>query len=221
MKYKTKRGNWHIENKPIVFEYFNGICQECKIKLEIVGKWDIHHFHYHYHGKLYETGALELIKNNVITLLCRPCHDVKHTAVDPNNPKHLENKYPCEECGKNERGIFDRKKNEKLEKLLCRKCFQKWRLSNVDLLLEVCENCGQKELGLTALMKAEGLDRLLCRLCLKQKRTEYLGKYEKCEICGKHEGGLTRRKEKFALEKLLCVRCFDNHKNGVSQGSLF
>ncbi|MGQ3015004.1 MAG: hypothetical protein ACT6QS_14940 [Flavobacteriales bacterium] len=220
MKHKIKRRNWHKDNRPVVFEYFGGICQECKLQLTPIDKWDIHHIHYHYHGKLYETGALELIEKKVITLLCRPCHNVRHTAIDPDNPHHLENKYPCEECGKNERGIFDRKKNENLEKLLCRKCFQKWRATNLNLL-EICENCGQKELGLTMVMKAESLDKLLCRLCLKQKRAEYLGKYEKCEICGKHEGGLTRRKENYNLEKLLCVRCFEYHRKGVSQGSLF
>jgi hypothetical protein len=98
------------------------------VKKKIITKWDVHHLHYDINktsikGKLYETDAKTLIEHNVITLLCRPCHDIEHTAKDPNNPQHLENKYPCEICGRNERGIFSRKRNEKLDKLICRKCF--------------------------------------------------------------------------------------------------
>jgi len=122
---KQKRRQWHTDHKDFVFEHFNGTCQTCNIKInKLTTKWDVHHFHYNYHGRLYDTPALELIENKVITLICRPCHDKEHTAADPDNPQHGENKYPCENCGRLERGIFDRKKGEKLDKLLCRKCFR-------------------------------------------------------------------------------------------------
>jgi late competence protein required for DNA uptake (superfamily II DNA/RNA helicase) len=70
---------------------------------------------------------MELIENGIITLVCRPCHDIIHTAKDINNPNRslLENKAACEFCGKLERGIFDRKKTCDIDKLLCRKCFLK------------------------------------------------------------------------------------------------
>ena len=121
---KQKRRQWHKDNRDFVFNYFDGTCQVCKNKInKLTTKWDIHHFHYHYKNRLYDTDAKELIENNVITLICRPCHDKEHTAKDPDNPQHLENKFPCEMCGRLERGIFDRKKGEGLDKLLCRKCF--------------------------------------------------------------------------------------------------
>ena len=220
MSGKAKRRKWHKESKPIVFDFFKGTCQSCNRQLCSTDKWDIHHFHYNYNGKLYDTPALELIENKVITLLCRPCHDIRHTAIDPTNRQHLENKFPCEKCGKVERGIFDRKKNQNLDKLLCRDCFHLWRKRNPELL-EVCENCGQKELRLTARKQSEHLNKLLCKLCFKQKRTDYLDRFEKCEVCGKFEGGLSKRKEKEVLKKLLCLRCFENAKHGVIQGSLF
>ncbi len=120
---KQKRRKWHQDNRPIVFKHFNGICQECNLPIQT--KWDIHHYIYNYkHGKLYENPALELIEKNIITLVCRPCHDNIHTAADPTNKKQLENKAPCEVCGRVERGIFDRKRNQKLERLLCRDCWQ-------------------------------------------------------------------------------------------------
>jgi len=220
MSNKSKRREWHKDNKPIVFGHFNGTCQNCQRQLTSNDKWDIHHIHYNYHGKLYDTIALELIENKVITLLCRPCHDIRHTAIDPEHPQNLENKAPCEKCGKVERGIFDRKKNQKLEKLLCKICFQQWKKIN-PTLLEICENCGQKEPGLTARKQSVNLDKLLCKPCFKQKRANYLFGFEKCSICGKLEGGLTKRKEREQLSKLLCSRCFELDKHGVSQGSLF
>ncbi|HAH26160.1 MAG TPA: hypothetical protein DCL77_20755 [Prolixibacteraceae bacterium] len=123
-KGKQIRRQWHIDNRDYVFNYFNGICQFCfKPIHRLTTKWDIHHIHYHYKNELYKTPAKELIENKVITLICRPCHDKEHTAVDPENPQRLENKYPCDNCGKLERGIFARKKGENLDKLLCRKCF--------------------------------------------------------------------------------------------------
>jgi|SRR5690554_215825 len=119
---KQKKRKWHLDNKPFVFEYFNKTCQECKKPIN--GKWDIHHLTYHYkHGKLYESPAMELIENEIITLVCRPCHNIIHTADDPSNKQHNENKAPCEICGRIERGIFDRKKGENLDKLLCRRCW--------------------------------------------------------------------------------------------------
>ena len=122
---KQKRLQWHADNKDFVFDYFDGTCQVCNNKIDkLTTTWDVHHLHYHYKNRLYDTPAKELIENNVITLLCRLCHDKEHTAIDPENPQHLENKYPCENCGRLERGIFDRKKGEKLDKLLCRKCFR-------------------------------------------------------------------------------------------------
>lgn len=123
---KQNRRRWHIENKPFVYEYYKGICQEC-LKL-VNDKWDIHHLSYNYkHGKLYETHAMELIENNIITLVCRTCHNKIHTADDPENKQHMENKAPCEICGRVERGIFDRKKSENLDKLLCRKCWLNYK----------------------------------------------------------------------------------------------
>jgi 5-methylcytosine-specific restriction endonuclease McrA len=122
---KQKRRQWHKENKDFVFEHFNGVCQYCLKPInKLLTKWDVHHIHYHYKNKLYETPAIELIENNIIVLICRPCHDKEHTAVDPENPQHLENKYPCENCGKVERGVFDRKRGANLDKLLCKKCFK-------------------------------------------------------------------------------------------------
>ena len=124
MTTKQKRRKWHDDNRDFVFDYFGGTCQVCKSKINIhITKWDVHHFHYNYKNRLYDTNAEELIENNVITLICRPCHDIEHTAKDSENPQHLENKFPCEICGRLERGIFDRKRGEMLDKLLCRKCF--------------------------------------------------------------------------------------------------
>lgn len=82
---------------------------------------------YDYGGKLYDALANELIEKNIITLVCRPCHNQIHTAKNNENPIHnkfiLENRGTCEICGRNERGIFDRKRHQNLEKLTCRVCF--------------------------------------------------------------------------------------------------
>ncbi len=118
---KVKRGNWHRDNRQFVFDYFKGVCQTCK--QGITTKWDIHHLHYNYKNILYDTSAKELIENNVITLICRYCHNIEHTAKDITNPKQYENRGSCEICGTNEYGIFGRKIQQQLEKLLCRKCF--------------------------------------------------------------------------------------------------
>jgi len=124
MTNKKKRGLWHKKYKTFVFNYFKGICQVCQKPIQ--EKCDIHHLHYDYKGKLYETEALELIENNVITLVCRTCHNQLHTAIN-NVPVHdkftLHNRFNCEICGRNERGILDRKNQQKLEKMMCRKCF--------------------------------------------------------------------------------------------------
>jgi len=122
---KQKKGLWHKKNRPAVFSYFKGICQVCKTSIQ--EKWDIHHLHYDYKGKLYETDALELIENNVIILICRPCHNEVHTASDANNPIHnkftIQNRFNCEVCGRNERGMLDRKRGMQLDRLMCRRCF--------------------------------------------------------------------------------------------------
>lgn len=133
---KQDKKKWHLENRDIVFNFFNGICQNCNLLInKNLMLWDVHHLHYHYKNRLYQTGALELIENNIITLVCRTCHDKIHTAVDKDNPQHLENKYNCERCGKLEYGIFDRKKTQNLDKLLCRSCFLSLKKNNNNLSL--------------------------------------------------------------------------------------
>jgi hypothetical protein len=127
MKNKQIKRNWHKQNKNFVYNYFKKICQVCKKSIELGTKWDIHHLQYNYHKKIYETDAKELIEQNIIILICRKCHNEIHTAKDNNNPIHnqftIENRGICELCNRNEHGIFNRKKCEKLEKLLCRKCY--------------------------------------------------------------------------------------------------
>jgi hypothetical protein len=127
MTKKQIKKNWHKENRPIVYNHFNGICQECHKKINVTDLWDIHHLTYNYKNKLYETDAIELIENNIIILICRKCHNYVHTAKDNNNPVHdkytIENIGKCEICGRNEYRIFDRKRCEKLDKLMCRNCY--------------------------------------------------------------------------------------------------
>jgi hypothetical protein len=124
MATKNEKRKWHSENRPYVFEHFKGICQFCNSQInKHQSYWDIHHLTYHYNKPLYETEANELIENKIITLICRPCHNIEHTAKDPQNPQHLENQYYCEKCGRLERGILQRKKLQNLEMILCRKCF--------------------------------------------------------------------------------------------------
>jgi hypothetical protein len=141
MKFKVIKKNWHRTNKNFVFNYFNGICQVCKLEInKNLTKFDIHHLHYNMNktpikSRLYETDAKTLIENNVIVLICRKCHDIEHTAIDNQNPKQLENKTNCEICGKLEYGIFGRKKHQKLNQLLCRKCFLNPKLFNPNQLL--------------------------------------------------------------------------------------
>ena len=130
---KQKRRKWHEENKMLVFEHFDGVCQICLNP--IVSKWDVHHLSYSYERKLYQTPALELIEKGIITLLCRPCHNKEHTASDPKNPKRMENTAACEICGNFERGIFDRKRNLNLGQLLCKKCFRNQKKGVVQLSL--------------------------------------------------------------------------------------
>lgn len=121
---KQKRRAWHEANKPIVYAHFGGICQYCKLPIGANGpKWDVHHLSYHYHNRLYDTPAPELIAAGVITLICRLCHNKEHTAADPKNPQHGENRACCERCGVSERGIMERKKSAQLPQLLCRQCF--------------------------------------------------------------------------------------------------
>lgn len=124
---QTIKRNWHKQNRFFVYNYFEKICQVCKNIIPIHKKWDIHHLQYNYHKKIYETDAKELIENNIIILICRECHNIEHTAKDNNNPLHnkftIENTGKCELCGRYEYGIYGRKIGEKLEKLLCRKCY--------------------------------------------------------------------------------------------------
>jgi hypothetical protein len=128
MSRKGIKRQWHIDNKPYVWDHFKGVCQECKLSIPDNIKWDIHHIKYSFKTvSVYSVPASELIPLNIITLVCRPCHDQIHTASDINNPGRLENKAPCEFCGRAERGMFDRKRSEKLDKLLCRTCFLNYR----------------------------------------------------------------------------------------------
>lgn len=121
---KQKRRAWHDANRSVVYTHFGGICQYCHLPIGANGpKWDVHHLTYHYHNRLYDTPADELIAANVVTLICRQCHTQEHTATDPNTPQHLENRASCERCGISERGIMDRKKHMNLPRLLCRQCF--------------------------------------------------------------------------------------------------
>jgi hypothetical protein len=121
----SKRRLWHQNNRDYVYSHFKGVCQYCFNS--VIGKWDIHHLSYDYGGKLYDVLAKELIENNIITLVCRPCHNKIHTAKDNQNPIHnkfvLENRGNCEICGRNERGVYKRKIHQNLEKLTCRVCF--------------------------------------------------------------------------------------------------
>jgi hypothetical protein len=132
MKKKHIKKLWHIKNRSIVYNHFSGICQVCNKKINQNEKWDIHHITYDYFGKLYETEALELIKNKIIILICRKCHTEEHTAKDNLNPIHnkykLENIGKCEYCGRLEHRIYDRKRGMNLEKLTCRNCFLKNKL---------------------------------------------------------------------------------------------
>lgn len=130
---KQKRRKWHSENKASVFKYFDGVCQICFRKIDT--KCDVHHLSYSYEGKLYETSAIELIEKGIITLVCRPCHNKIHTADDPLNPQHLENTAACENCGKFEKGIFDRKRIIGLSQLLCKQCYRNKRNGVTQLTL--------------------------------------------------------------------------------------
>ncbi len=124
MLIKEKRRAWHQANRPVVYAHFLGVCQYCQLPIGTSGPlWDIHHLSYHYHGRLYDTAAAELIEAGIVTLICRPCHNQVHTAADPLAPQHGENRACCEQCGRSERGIMDRKQAESLPKLLCRACF--------------------------------------------------------------------------------------------------
>jgi len=127
MNKKIIKKLWHKKNRIFVYNYFEKICQVCKKSIELGEKWDIHHLTYNYHKKIYETDIIELIENKIVILICRNCHTEVHTAKDNNNPIHnqftLENIGKCDVCGRNEHGIFKRKQYEKLEKLLCRKCY--------------------------------------------------------------------------------------------------
>lgn len=135
---KQIRRQWHADNKTFVYNYFEGICQHCKQKIDInTTKFDIHHLHYNMNktplkSRLYETDAKLLIEHNVIILICRPCHTIEHTAKDPNNPKQYENSYPCDLCGKIERGIMDRKKFLNLPNFICKKCFKEHKKGNLN-----------------------------------------------------------------------------------------
>lgn len=132
--FKLIKRKWHSENKHIVWNFFNGVCQECM--QPITGKWDIHHLKYQWkHGSVYEAPADKLIEGNIITLVCRPCHNKIHTADDPHNPQPLENQAPCENCGKGERGMIDRKKGEQLDKILCRSCYLNYKNGVTQLTL--------------------------------------------------------------------------------------
>jgi hypothetical protein len=134
------RHNWHKENKPLVYNYYKGVCQICKQNIDKnLQKWDIHHLHYNINKtklktKLYETDFLSLINNNMIILICRPCHTTIHTVKDPNNIQILENSYFCQNCNKLEYGIINRKIHQKLDKYLCRKCFLLHKKININQL---------------------------------------------------------------------------------------
>lgn len=130
---KQKRRKWHTENKLLVFKHFNGLCQICLQPIET--RWDVHHISYSYKGRLYETPALELIEKEIITLVCRPCHNKIHTASDSTNPGNLENTAACEVCGKFEQGVFDRKRNLNSSQLLCKQCSRNQRKGVVQLSL--------------------------------------------------------------------------------------
>ena len=166
MNKKSKRRQWHKENKTFVFDYFKGICQVCFMPIGLNERCDIHHLVYSYKGKLYDTPALELIQNNIITLVCRSCHVRIHTAVDDANPQHYENTGHCDICGILEKGIFDRKRTHNLDRLLCRNCYKSTTIKSL-ADLEKCENCGKFEKGMSARINNGKSDRKLCQRCFE------------------------------------------------------
>lgn len=127
MTTKQVKRFWHDLNRPFVYWYFSGICQECNKKI-YSEKWDVHHLNYDY-PNLYYAYWLELIENNVITLVHRNCHNKIHTGTveEIKDLTNLKNSTFCDWCGCSERGIFDRSKTLKTELLLCKKCFQNWK----------------------------------------------------------------------------------------------
>lgn len=132
-----KRRIWHTVNKPFIFWYFQGICQECKSEIHSFEKYDIHHLHYKF-PNLYYSYWLDLIEADVITLVHRKCHDRIHQGTEEEvlDKNNLKNSIKCEWCGNHERSIMARKINLKLDINLCRKCFLCWK------------NGGEKQLSL-------------------------------------------------------------------------
>ena len=120
-KRKFRRRQWHTRNRMAVFAHFKGVCQVCNV--EISTKWDVHHLSYDYKKSVYAYDADELISNGIITLICRKCHNGVHTIGDVDDRKPFENMMACEVCKKIERGIFDRRNYEALDKYLCRQCY--------------------------------------------------------------------------------------------------
>lgn len=119
---------WHKVNKPFVYWYYEGVCQECNQEIRLNEKYDVHHLHYNY-PNLYFEFWINLIEAGVIILVHRSCHNKIHQgtedeALEKNN---LINSVQCDWCGNYERGILDRKKGLNIGKNLCRKCFKSWR----------------------------------------------------------------------------------------------
>lgn len=116
-----RKKQWHKENRPYVFKYFDFTCQKCGHIIKNRG--DIHHLTYHYHKPIYETPASELLEAGVITLLCRQCHNSEHTAENPENPGHLENMVACFYCGSLTKISNERRDNLGIKSFACRKCY--------------------------------------------------------------------------------------------------
>lgn len=70
---KSKKGNWHHNNRKPMAEFLKHRCQKCKKQFNL-NRLEIHHYSYNYKGDVYGFDWEELYKNKIITLLCRSCH---------------------------------------------------------------------------------------------------------------------------------------------------
>lgn len=117
-----KQKKWHINNKALVLNHFDGICQNCSKKC-VLYEGCVHHKTYrNVNGaSVYEVPLIELFKNDVIIWVCHKCHREIHETEKIDQTSKVRSE--CSVCG-NSDGLMERSQLINFDKPLCKDCFR-------------------------------------------------------------------------------------------------
>lgn len=125
--------NWHLNNKPDVFNITKGECFLCGDICHSISDGCVHHHTYKPvdNKSVYDYCGKDALNLGIVDWCCNDCHEKIHqnTSID-NNTRVLEKCYIC----KKKYGDYDRSKTIGLDRPICRKCYKSYKkLRNIEI----------------------------------------------------------------------------------------